>query len=206
MAWYTKGRSGHEEFGDSPYLSDFERDVDGSEDSYAADDSMDGTGHQTDSEPETPESEQEGEDESPPELGDKQSKRRCMERSSDRDVPKTRGVAGNSSKVTPCNKQSRPTLSLSAGHTPVIRRNRFAHPKVLSTDSRRCNDGKESLSAVLGNITNMLGTVIERLDKQESKLESMERKINTPSSSAGSGSDNRRKVPTIVRVRACSYQ
>lgn len=96
---YTKGRSGHEEFGDSPYLSDFERDVDGSEDSYAADDSMNGTGHQTDSEPETPESEQEGEDESPPELGDKQSKRRCMERSSDRDVPKTRGVAGKSNTM-----------------------------------------------------------------------------------------------------------
>ena len=86
----------------------------------------------------------------------------------------------------------------SAGHTPVIRRNRSAHPKVLSPDSTRYS-GKESLSAVLGNITNMLGTVIERLDKQESKLESMERKINTPSS-GGSGSDNRRKVPTVVRV------
>lgn len=199
MAWYAKGRSGCEEFGDGPYLSDFERDVEGSEDSYGADDSMDGTGHQTDSEPEVPESEQEGDDESPPELGDKQLKRRCMEGSPDH--INIHRVAGNSSKVTPCTKQSRPTLSLSAGHTPVIRRNRSAHPKVLSTDSTRYNiNGKESLSAVLGNITNMLGTIIERLDKQESKLESMERKINTPSSSAGSGSDNRRKVPTVVRV------
>lgn len=198
MAWYAKGRSSCEEFGDGPYLSDFERDVDGSEYSYGADDSMDGTGHQTDSEPDAPESEQEGDIESPPELGDKQFKRRCMERSPDH--INVHGVAGNSSKVTPCTKQSRPTLSLSAGHTPVIRRNRSAQPKVLSTDSTRCNNGKESLSAVLGNITNMLGTVIERLDKQESKLESMERKINTPSSSGGSGSDNRRKVPTVVRV------
>ena len=45
----------------------------------------------------------------------------------------------------------------------------------------------------------MLGTVIERLDKTESKLNSMERQLMTPSSSAA-GSDNKRIVPTVVRV------
>ena len=62
-------------------------------------------------------------------------------------------------------------------------------------------DGGESLSAVLGNITNTLGAVMERLDKTESKLESMERKLNSPSSSsAASGADTKRKIPIIVRV------
>ena len=93
----------------------------------------------------------------------------------------------------------RATLSLSAGHTPVLRRNVFSQPKTLNM--KGVDEERESLSAALGNITNMLGAVIERLDKTESKLESMERKINTPSSSSsGSGTDNRRKVPTVVRV------
>ena len=52
----------------------------------------------------------------------------------------------------------------------------------------------------------MLGAIIERLDKTEIKLESMERKINTPSSfTSGSGIDNRRKVPTVVRVSFLNY-
>ena len=75
-------------------------------------------------------------------------------------------------------------------HAPI-------RPKSL--DTRRCDS--ESLSVALGNITNMLGIVIERLDKTESKLESMERKINSPlSSSATSGAEAKRKIPTIVRV------
>ena len=79
----------------------------------------------------------------------------------------------------------------------MLRKSIPAQPRVLHPKSGAGEN--ESLSAVLGNITNMLGSVIERLDKTESKLESMERKINSPSSSAGSGAD-KKKVPTVVRV------
>ena len=76
------------------------------------------------------------------------------------------------------------------------------HPKVLnmgigSTPGNRSS----SLSNVLGNITNMLESVIEPLGKTESKLESMERKLNSPAfSSAGSGAERKRSVPPVVRV------
>lgn len=66
------------------------------------------------------------------------------------------------------------------------------------------HNGSLPSDSVLGNITNILGTVIKHLDWTESKLESMERKLNTPSSSAGSGAERKRSVPPVVRVCTCS--
>ena len=69
-----------------------------------------------------------------------------------------------------------------------------------ATTSTGC-DSESNLTAVLGDISNMLGKVMERLDRTESKIESMERSLNSqPSSSGASGSEHRRKVPTVVRV------
>ena len=62
-------------------------------------------------------------------------------------------------QVTPRAPKSKATLSLSAGHTPVLHRNVSSRPKTLKMDSQRRDDDKESLSAVLGDITNMLGAV-----------------------------------------------
>ena len=58
-----------------------------------------------------------------------------------------------------------------------------------------------NITSVQGDISNILGKVLERLDKTESKIESMERNLQSQSSSSGvSGSEHRRKVPTVVRV------
>ena len=59
-----------------------------------------------------------------------------------------------------------------------------------------------NLAVVLGDISNMLGKVMERLERTETEIESMERNLISQSLSSGtSGSDERRKVPTVVRVR-----
>ena len=58
-----------------------------------------------------------------------------------------------------------------------------------------------NITLVLGDISNMLGKVLERLDKTESKIESMEHNLKSQSSSSGMSScEHRRKVPTVVRV------
>ena len=136
----------------------------------------------------------------------KQPKRRCMEVSPvNSGTCAKHGCSGQvvDPKVTPHGQRVNPrvTLSLSAGQTPMQQNHVPVRPKSLNMDSQR--NGSESLSAVLGNITNMLGTVIERLDKTESKLQPVERKLNSPSSSnssAASGADTKRKIPTIIRV------
>ena len=57
------------------------------------------------------------------------------------------------------------------------------------------------INAVLGEITNMLGTVIKRLEKTESKLESMERRlVNNSSGSSSKQATKKRCVPKVVRV------
>ena len=61
---------------------------------------------------------------------------------------------------------------------------------------------EQPVKSVLGEITNMLGTVIKRLEKTESKLESMERKFISNSSS-GSSSERmtkKKSIPKVVRV------
>ena len=195
MAWCAKGKSSRD-FEGGYFLSDSDADEESSDDCSPPLDS------ELDSELDPGEAKlrrEPEEDDSPPEQDEEdviQPKRRRVE-----DSLSGRGNTDSGqgrSKVTPPPSKSRATLSLSAGHTPVLRRNVFSQPKTLNMKGV---DEKESLLASLGNITNMLGAVIERLDKTESKLESVERKINTPSSSsAGSGTDNRRKVPPIVRV------
>ena len=154
-----------------------------------------------------PEDDQPPSEETPPQLhSDSRSKRRRVGVSpvhSNLGTTK-RQVPGGSRHVSAC---------VTPSQTPS--RERRVNPKVAFNSSRKIvqhihvpaqsdpkgGDGGESLSAVLGNITNMLGAVIERLDKTESKLESMERKLNSPSSSsAASGADTKRKIPIIVRV------
>lgn len=90
-------------------------------------------------------------------------------------------------------------------YTPSVRQTASSCPKVLNMDAPKSNVASGSLSQILGNITNMLGNVMERLDKTDSKLESMERKLNTSVSSSGSGSERKRTIPTVVRVRNLVY-
>ena len=58
------------------------------------------------------------------------------------------------------------------------------------------------ISSVLGEISNMLGTVLKGLEKTESKLESVKRRLETTSSSGSSSESVVRKriVPQVVRV------
>ena len=173
-------------------------------DSYAGDESNAMNECDTDLESEPGDLEEDDEqptEESPPEQSDKQPKRRRTDTSpvaSSSNVVRYHGCGQVASRGQ---KSPRAGLSLSAGHTPVLRKSVPTQPRALNVGAKRGFDDKETLSAALGNITNMLGSVIERLDKTESKLESMERKLNSPSSSSsGSGADAKRKVPTIVRV------
>ena len=102
-------------------------------------------------------------------------------------------------KKTP--QSHKTTLSMSLPrHTPT-HSDRNHDPKVLNMGtSERSDDHASSVSYALGEITNMIGKVIDRLDKTESKLESMERKLLTSSSSSASGSEHKRIVPAVVRV------
>lgn len=154
-----------------------------------------------------PEDDQPPSEETPPQLRSDSRPKRCRVGVSPvhSNLGTTkRQVPGGSRNMSACVTPSR---------TPSHERR--VNPKVAFNSSRKIvqrihvpaqsdpkgGDGGESLSAVLGNITNMLGAVIERLDKTESKLESMERKLNSPSSSsAASGADTKRKIPIIVRI------
>lgn len=113
--------------------------------------------------------------------------------------------------------QRRPTAARSrqfVGNTPNSR----GQDSRCSGRVREAVEGSEEptpdqterpIGAVLGEITNMLGTVIKRLDKTELKLESMERKlINTSSSGSSSertGTAKKRDVPKVVRVSSYIY-
>ena len=63
-------------------------------------------------------------------------------------------------------------------------------------------DDDRQIMSVLGEISNMLGTVLKRLEKTESKLESVERRLEKTSSSGSSSESVVRKriVPQVVRV------
>ena len=193
MSFYARDRDDRENSEPESYSSDSECNGDVEISEYDADEL------ESESEPDEPPGE-----ESPSEHihGDKQQpKRRRYTEGSPVTSILSADTGGLGGQVTPRARQRavnpRTQLSLSAGQTPVQRNHAPIRPKSL--DTRRCDS--ESLSVALGNITNMLGTVIERLDKTESKLESIERKINSPlSSSATSGAEAKRKIPTIVRV------
>ena len=64
-----------------------------------------------------------------------------------------------------------------------------------------------SVSSVLGDISNMLGTVLKKLEKHESKLEFVEHRLERVLSSGSSGSSGssdsgtkRKTIPQVVRV------
>ena len=148
MAWCAKGR-GNRELEGGYLLSDSDSEGEGLVD----DDSMNDTDRPLDSELELDPADEElhhepEEDESPPELDDQPTKRRRVE-----EPPS--GPVNQGCRSTPRAPKTRATLALSAGHTPVIRRNVSSQPKTLNMDSGK-KDGDESLSSVLGNITNML--------------------------------------------------
>ena len=75
--------------------------------------------------------------------------------------------------------------------------------KMLDMDAPLLSEGsfETKINSVLGRISNMLETVIEHLDKTESKIECLQHSFKSLSSSTGtSGSERCRKVPTVVRV------
>ena len=158
------------------------------------------------------ETDQSDDPDSEPEMGKEESQTRKEVEIGVKAAIQTPTVHGRSSKqavkyssvparkTTPYSHLLKGNRSRSLSNTP--KHVSMTCPKTLNMSSERpTGDGEGYISSVLGEITNMLGTVIERLDKTESKLHSMERQLMTPSSSAASGSDNKRIVPTVVRVR-----
>ena len=85
--------------------------------------------------------------------------------------------------------------------TPTTKPGPSTSRKVLNMSTPGDSSSGSNMTSVLGDISNMLGKVLERLDITESKIESMERTLRLQSSSSGmSGSEHRRKVSTVVRV------
>ena len=107
----------------------------------------------------------------------------------------------------PSSSERRPTSGKFVGNTPSSRGQdssfvRRVREAVEGSEEPTPDQTERPIGAVLGEITNMLGTVIKRLDKTELKLESMERKLSNTSSS-GSSSERtakKRDVPKVVRV------
>ena len=64
-----------------------------------------------------------------------------------------------------------------------------------------CVESTSNVASVLGELTNTLKQIVNRLDKQETRLASMENKIESPAvSSSSSGGSQRPKIPLAVRV------
>ena len=64
-----------------------------------------------------------------------------------------------------------------------------------------CVESTSNVASVLGELTNTLKQIVNRLDKQETRLASMENKIELPAvSSSSSGGSQRPKIPLAVRV------
>lgn len=64
-------------------------------------------------------------------------------------------------------------------------------------------EGSSDIMATLREISNTLSQVVSRMDKQESRMECMEKTItqrSTPSSSSSSAESTKIKIPPIVRV------
>ena len=80
-------------------------------------------------------------------------------------------------------------------------------PKTLSCSNTE--SGQVGLVAALGELTNTLYEVVKRLDKQESRMESIEQKLLSPSSSSNTSScescKQKRTVPLVVRVSSGSF-
>ena len=122
-------------------------------------------------------------------------------------VPTSSNSGERSSRLDQISK-SAPTRQISHGSCPSKSASSTPKPSKkngLSTGRKVLNMATTStssdpnLAVVLGDISNMLGKVMERT---ETKIESMERNLISQSLSSGtSGSDERRKVPTVVRVR-----
>lgn len=86
--------------------------------------------------------------------------------------------------------------SKSTGHTPA-RPLTEIHPKKL----RDVNDSDSGAVDDLGKISHLLSQVLQRLERTEAKLDSVEHKLESSSSlSSSSSSEKKRKVPQIVKV------
>ena len=109
--------------------------------------------------------------------------------------------------------RTEPSKRMLPGHTPTTRHGGQSSSSSSSQDKPETypersdseydpTDHERPIKSVLGEISNMLGTVIKRLEKTESKLESMERRLEKSSSSSGSSSEaiSKKKVPQVVRV------
>lgn len=64
-----------------------------------------------------------------------------------------------------------------------------------------CSETTSSVTSVLGELTNTLKQIVSRLDKQEVRLASIEKKmVSSPTSGSSSGGSQKLKVPLAVRV------
>ena len=107
--------------------------------------------------------------------------------------------SSNGTQRTPTTTQSTAYLPRSHEKTPsrtslAGNRGSRTFPEV----SRSANPTEGSLVSVLGDLTNTVGQLAKRLDKQDSRLESIERKIS--SAGSDSGGSKQQKVPAVVRV------
>ena len=112
-------------------------------------------------------------------------------------------LQSRSSSITPKNSNPVPyhktILSDSLSRCTPKSIPRSHAPKLLNMGTSSCHSESEHLWSVSGDLTNMLGRVIERHVKHESKLESIECTLSSPSSSVSSGSECKRVVPTVIR-------
>ena len=82
------------------------------------------------------------------------------------------------------------------------KKNRLSTGRKVLNKATTSTSSDPNLAVVLGDISNMLGKVMEQLERTETKIESMEQNLISQSLSIGTpGSDEQRKVPTVVRVR-----
>jgi hypothetical protein len=71
-------------------------------------------------------------------------------------------------------------------------------------DSLSSSPKDHEIASALGELTNTLKKVVKWLEKQESRLESVEKKLSSPavsSSAFSSGERNKPKVSLVVKVR-----
>ena len=107
------------------------------------------------------------------------------------------------SKINP-----KPTQDFQASaHKPGGKESRKQSPNIGNSSDEQV-DNEQSLTfqdrgipSALGELTNTLKKVVKQLEKQESRLDSVEKKISSPAVSSSSSSGDRKK-PKIVKVKS----
>ena len=98
------------------------------------------------------------------------------------------------STTTACTPTGRPRASSAKNQ----------EPKTEPTCARSDDHSSSTLATALGELTNTLNQVVKRLEKTETRIRSMEEKIDSHSTSLSSSSNDSRKksrtIPVIVRV------